>query len=55
VKALNSLQTNRALLQELKKKERNSRASGIKKFEETVMFLERCVVVRTVYIKIIVE
>jgi hypothetical protein len=51
VKALNSLQTNTALIQELKKNDRHSHASNIKKFEETITVLERYVLVRIVYIK----
>ncbi|XP_021934215.1 folylpolyglutamate synthase, mitochondrial-like isoform X4 [Zootermopsis nevadensis] len=41
VKALNSLQTNTAFIKELEKKDRHSHDSEIKKFEETIKFLER--------------
>lgn len=41
VKALNSLQTNTALLEELKKEDRTSRVPKIKKLQQTVTFLER--------------
>jgi hypothetical protein len=51
VKALNSLQTNRAFIEELKKEERNCHASQIKKLQETGTFLERYVIVRVIYVE----
>lgn len=46
MKALNSLQSNRAYIQELMKEDRTSHASEIKKLEETVTYLMRCVIFR---------
>lgn len=43
MKALNSLQTNRALLQELKKEDRTCHVTKMKKLQQTVTFLERYV------------
>jgi len=46
VKALNSLQSNRAYVQEMLNEDRTSHASEIKKLEETVTYLTRCVIFR---------
>jgi hypothetical protein len=43
MKALNSLQSNSALLQELEKENRTSHGPEIKKLQQTVTFLERYV------------
>lgn len=46
MKALNSLQSNRAFIQELMNEDRTSHALEIKKLEETVTYLKRCVIFR---------
>jgi len=46
VKALNSLQSNRAYIQERMNEVRTSHAPEIKKLEETVTYLMRCVIFR---------
>jgi len=46
VKALNSLQSNSAYIQERMNEDRTSHASEIKKLEETATYLMRCVIFR---------
>jgi len=53
VKALNSLQSNIAYIQERVNEDRTSRASEIKKLQETATYLARCVIFRV--LKIIAE
>jgi hypothetical protein len=48
VKALNSLQSNRACIQERMNEDRTSHSSEIKKLEETVTYLTRYVIFRVV-------
>ena len=46
MKALNSLQSNRAFIEERMNEDRTSHASEIKKLEETGTYLMRCVIFR---------